>query len=85
MKWYSIPTGDKLQPFTFIVGGRGIGKTYSAEDYCITNYPGKFLYLRNTGIQLKESCSAFGNPFKRWAKDHNRDIAMKMEVTRGCF
>ena len=79
MKWYTIPTGDKLQPFTFIVGGRGIGKTYSAEDYCITNYPGQFLYLRNTGIQLKESCSAFGNPFKRWAKDHNRDIAMKME------
>ena len=78
-KWYSLPKGEKLRPFTFVVGGRGIGKTYDAVNTCVTEFPGKFLYLRNTAIQLKESASAFGNPFKRWAKDHNRDIIMKME------
>lgn len=79
MEWYKIPTGTKLQPFTFIVGGRGIGKSYSAIDTAINEYPGAFLYIRNTEVQLKESCSAFGNPFKRWAKDHDRDIFVKME------
>lgn len=78
-KWYRIPTGIKLKPFTFIVGGRGIGKSYSAIDTCVTKYPRKFLYLRNTQVQLKESSTAFGNPFKRWGRDHNRDIVMKME------
>lgn len=79
VKWYRIPTGEKLKPFTFIVGGRGIGKSYSAIETCINEYPGQFLYLRNTQIQLKESCGAFGNPFKKWAKNNNRDIVMKME------
>ena len=78
-KFYRIPTGNKLKPFTFVVGGRGIGKSYSAVDTCITQYPGAFLYLRNTEVQLKESCGAFGNPFKRWSRDHNRDIFMKMQ------
>ena len=78
-KWYRIPTGEKLRPHTFIVGGRGIGKSYSAIDTCITKYKGQFLYLRNTAVQLKESCNSFGNPFKKWARDHNRDIMMKME------
>lgn len=77
-KWYRIPTGDKLRPHTFIVGGRGIGKSYSAIDTCVTKYPGQFLYLRNTLTQLRESANAFGNPFKRWSKDHNRDVFMKM-------
>lgn len=79
VKWYRIPDNDKLRPFTFIVGGRGIGKTYSAVDRCITDYPGKFLYMRNTKEQLQESCGGFGNPFKKWSKDHNRDITMKLE------
>lgn len=79
MKWYSIPDNDKLRPFTFIVGGRGIGKTYSAIDRALTQYPGHFLYLRNTKEQLKECCGTFGNPFKRWSIDHYRDIVMKAE------
>lgn len=78
-KFYRIPTGDKLKPFTFVVGGRGIGKSYSCIDTCITKYPHAFLYLRNTEVQLRESCGSFGNPFKRWGRDHNRDIFMKMQ------
>ena len=79
VNWYRVPDNNKLRPFTFIVGGRGIGKTYSALDVCVTQHPGAFMYLRNTKEQLQESCGAFGNPFKRWAADHNRDINMKME------
>ena len=78
-KWYKIPDNNKLRPFTFIVGGRGIGKTYSAIDEGITNHRNTFLYLRNTREQLRESCGAFGNPFKKWAGDHDRDIRLVSE------
>lgn len=79
INFYKIPDNDKLRPFTFIVGGRGIGKTYSTIDLAMTDYKGHFLYLRNKEKQLQECCNAFGNPFKRWAHDHNRDIVMKKE------
>ena len=80
VKWYSIPTGEKLRPFTFIVGGRGIGKTYSAIGEGIQNHRGSFMYLRNTREQLAESCGDFGNPFKRWAEDHK--LTIKLEIER---
>lgn len=76
INWYKIPSKDKLRPFTFIVGGRGIGKTYSAIDAGITEHENAFLYLRNTKEQIEESCGIFGNPFKKWATDHNRDIQL---------
>lgn len=79
MKWYQIPDNDRLRAFNFIIGGYGIGKTYSAIDRAVLSYPGSFLYLRNTREQLQESCGTFGNPFKKWAADHDRDIIMKME------
>ena len=79
MDWYKIPGKDKLRPFTFIVGGRGIGKTYSAIDTAIMEHRGRFMYMRNTREQLQESVGAFGNPFKRWASDHNVDIRLEME------
>ena len=79
MDWYKIPGRDKLRPFTFIVGGRGIGKTYSAIDTAIMEHRGHFMYMRNTREQLQESVGAFGNPFKRWASDHNVDIRLEME------
>lgn len=79
MKWYHLPENDKLRPFTFVVGGRGIGKTYDAIDTAVTKYKRKFIYLRNTREQLQESCGAFGNPFKKWAADHGRDIVMELE------
>lgn len=77
--WYTIPEETKLKPFNFIIGGYGVGKSYSAVDRAVTAYPGAFMYLRNTGEQLKECCGAFGNPFKKWAANNNRDITMKME------
>lgn len=79
VKWYSIPTGEKLRPFTFIVGGRGIGKTYSAIGEGIKNHRGRFMYLRNTREQLAESCGNFGNPFKKYADDNKLDIRLEVE------
>ena len=76
MKWYHIPENDKLRPFTFIVGGRGIGKTYDTINRGITEHENKFLYMRNTKEQLQESFGDFGNPFKQWAADHDRDIKL---------
>lgn len=80
VNWYKIPEHAKLKPFTFIVGGYGIGKTYSAIDRALTEYKGHFLYLRNTDVQISECCGSFGNPFKKWAADHNANIFMKREI-----
>lgn len=79
MKWYSISDkAEKLRAFNIIIGGRGIGKTYSAINYII-NAGRPFIYLRNTDVQISESCTDFGNPFKTWARDHMRDIYIKKQ------
>ena len=72
MKWYEI-RAENIRPITVIIGGRGIGKTYGAITFLI-DAGKKFIYLRNTDVQLRESASDFGNPFKRWNLDHMRDI-----------
>lgn len=69
----------KLEGISIFIGGRGIGKTYSAISYINDKRP--FLYMRNTSVQIEECCGSFGNPFKRWCKDHNKNIYMKMEKT----
>lgn len=79
IKWFDIAEyKDRFKPSSFFIGGRGIGKTYSALGYFI-EIGEKFIYLRNTITQLDECCGNFGNPFKKWAKDHNRIIYMKKE------
>lgn len=77
MRWYEI-RADNLRPVTVIIGGRGIGKTYGTITFLLSQGE-KFIYLRNTDVQLKESASEFGNPFKRWNIDHNRMIEIKPE------
>lgn len=75
MKWYDIrDSRKKWRVFNFFLGGRGIGKTYSAIDYLLTNNF-KFLYIRSTEKQIKLSLTPDrGNPFKKWAQDHKRTI-----------
>ena len=75
MKWYSIQENrSKWRVYNVFLGGRGIGKTYSAIDYVI-NSGRQFMYLRTTEKQIDLSCGADrGNPFKKWAADHNRII-----------
>lgn len=81
MKFFEIKDYEKkLSAISIFIGGRGIGKTYSAFSYVLEEKTDKpFIYMRNTVVQLDECCGAFGNPFKRWAKDHNRNIWMEKE------
>lgn len=77
MKWYEI-RAENIRPVTVIIGGRGIGKTYGTINYLMESGK-KFLYLRNTDVQLRESASDFGNPFKRWNLDHGRNVTIQAE------
>lgn len=78
MKWYSITDSrPRWRVFNLFLGGRGIGKTYSAIDYCI-NSGKQMLYIRSTEKQIKLSLSPDrGNPFKKWAHDHKREIFIR--------
>lgn len=79
INWYDIRKYEaKLTAINIIIGGRGIGKTYSALSYVIEQGE-PFIYLRNTDVQLKECITSFGNPFKRWNLDHNKEIYFKSE------
>ncbi len=77
MEWYDIrKRSDKLRAVSIVIGGRGIGKTYSALSFLLdTGKP--FLYLRNTDKQMSLCASAFGNPFKKVAADLGRTVTMK--------
>ena len=91
MKWYRITDSrNKWRVFNLFLGGRGIGKTYSAIDYAV-NSGKQFLYIRSTEKQIQLSLTPDrGNPFKKWATDHKRDIFIRkgedvndiVEVTR---
>lgn len=77
MKWYEI-RAENIRPVTIIIGGRGIGKSYSALTF-LDEQKKKYIYLRNTDVQLKECLTDFGNPFKRWNHDHGRNIELRTE------
>lgn len=79
MKWYSIETRARfLRPLNFIIGGRGIGKTYNTIDYVIKqNVP--FLYLRNKDTQLDECSTDFGNPFKKYNANTGSSFRIRTE------
>lgn len=77
MEWYDIRNKvGRLRPVSIVIGGRGIGKTYSALSFLLESGK-KFLYIRNTDKQMSLCASAFGNPFKKVASDMGRDITMK--------
>lgn len=68
----------KLRTLNFLIGGRGIGKTYSTIDK-IVNLRRPFIYLRNTDVQLSESASFMGNPFKKWNSNNDRNLYLVPE------
>ena len=57
-----------LKPISIIIGGRGIGKTYSALSFLVENKE-PFIYMRNTREQIEQCATDFGNPFKRLNMD----------------
>lgn len=79
IKWYNISDHEpKMGAINIVIGGRGIGKTYSALCYVLEKKK-PFIYLRNTDVQLKECITGFGNPFKRINRDKGLDIYFKSE------
>ena len=76
MKFFEIKDYlSDLRAISIIIGGRGIGKTYSTLDFII-NENEKFIYLRNTDTQLEECSGDFGNPFKKLNTDKGYDISV---------
>lgn len=64
------------RPFTFIVGGRGIGKTYGALKYAIENKI-KFMLMRRTQTQTDLINKPEFSPLKPIADDLGIDIIVK--------
>ena len=76
MKFFEIKDYlSDLRAISIIIGGRGIGKTYSTLDFLI-NENISFIYLRNTDTQLEECSGDFGNPFKKLNSDKGYDIIL---------
>lgn len=69
---------NDLKPKTFIIGARGIGKTYSSLSYLVENKI-PFVYMRNKEKEMIECSTDFGNPFKRLNRDKGWNIKMKRE------
>lgn len=77
MKWFNI-RGRSDCTFQFFVGGRGIGKTYSA---LLSHYKdwkagkaGKICYMRLTQTEIEQSAVKVGNPYKTINRDNGYDI-----------
>ena len=68
----------ELRAFNFFIGGRGVGKTFSALSH-LHEMGEPFIYLRNTDVQMKESATKFGNPFKKLNSVHGWDVRMEAE------
>lgn len=83
MKFFEVQEYiEELRGKNIIIGGRGIGKTYSALSYVI-ECGEPFIYLRNTDVQLNECCDDFGNPFKRLNKDFGWNISIAKNKQHG--
>lgn len=59
-----------------VLGGRGIGKTYSALSYVVDNQI-KHIYLRRSDAELQVVASDAGNPYKSINKDKGTDISIE--------
>lgn len=66
--------GRSEMPFQIFIGGRGVGKTYSAlrnlifdsdHNYLDPAVVGKFLYVRRRAKEIEISTSETANPFKK--------------------
>lgn len=58
-----------------IIGGRGIGKTYSILKGLLEN-DCRFMYVRRTETEVKNCCKEVNNPFLTLNEDLNRKVEM---------
>ena len=68
-------------PYIFIIGARGIGKTYNAVDYMTNDLPEgeKYVFLRRTEKQIKKINVPDYSPFRKNYIDGNIDYLPVME------
>lgn len=55
-------------PFTFIIGARGVGKTYGVLEWIFENKE-KYIHLRRTQVQADLLCSNAFQPYKQLCTD----------------
>lgn len=70
--WDVLNTSPNLFLYIFI-GGRGIGKTYSALKGALDSNK-KFMYLRRTDTEVKNCCNEVNNPFLTLNVDLGRNV-----------
>ena len=67
---------EQPEPFIFVIGARGTGKTYGSLKYFVERNE-KFVYLRRTQTEIDLSRTEDLNPFKAINKDFKCDIYPK--------
>lgn len=82
---YSSIIGRSDMPFQVFIGGRGIGKTYSAISDCAEN--GKpsspYIYLRRTEEEIQKLSGELGNPFKSYNRNNGTYITVEVQKKIG--
>ena len=64
-------------PFIFVIGGRGVGKTYGALRTAVEKYPGRFQLMRRTQTELDNISNDVNSPFKVLNSDFGYGITVK--------
>lgn len=84
MKYSSI-IGRSDMPFQVFIGGRGIGKTYSAIADLAENAhsDSPYIYLRRTEEEIQKLSGEIGNPFKTYNRNNGTDITISVQKKVG--
>lgn len=67
---------EQPEPFIFVIGARGIGKTYGALSYML-EHQYKFVYMRRSQNEIDLTKTEELNPFKTINRDKGYDIQGK--------
>lgn len=78
MRYYDIEEAvEKGAVFSFVIGGRGIGKTYSSLRYHAIDNDIIFLLVRVTEREFEQNVNKAVNPFKKLNSNFNREIKVE--------
>lgn len=83
-----IKAGDlipRLPPYTWMWGGRGIGKTYGVLEFVRYTKPTKFLLLRRLQTQIDLLKKALHNPFNPIDKNNGQHTAIRADKYGATF
>lgn len=73
--WVDIPSILKSgYPFIFLIGGRGIGKTYGGIKTPVYDWGEKVIYMRRTEVELDLCMTDELNPFRKINQDTGRNV-----------